>query len=831
MIKLANFKLAMRQAWRDARAGDLRLLLLAVVIAVAALSSVGFVSDRVSRGLERDAMHLLGADLLLEADSPIPTHFLDRAKSLNLKVVNTWQFPTMVSGKDHQLLASLKAVGQGYPLRGHLRTASAVGAADQLTNSSPSKGEVWVDPQILSQTQSRVGDVLRVGDIDLAIARVITYEPDRGPQFVNLAPRVMLSADDLEQTGLIAPGSRIGCALLVAGSDQAVETYRQWLAGEIKPGQKLVTVESGRPEVRRSLDRAQQFLALVAMLAVLIAAVAVALAARRFGQRHRNSVAVMRSLGASQSDISTILMAEFVLVALAGSLIGIAIGWGAQTLLVNLLGRFVGSALPAPGGMPALQGLFAGLWLLLAFSWPPLAALRRVAPWQILRRQSTAIPLQSWMGWLIGLGGFCLLMWWVAHDIKLGLGLALGFVAAGLLFSGLAAIVLWCLSALRNRLTHYPVLRFALAGVVRRRVATIAQTSALAIGMMAILLLTIVRTDLLAGWQRTLPADAPNRFLINVLDDQREAVEQQLNSAGLTKLNMSPMVRGRLVANNGRMLGAADYEDARAKRLIEREFNLSYTDLLPDPGQIVSGRALNPRANEVSLEIGLAKSLQLKVGDTLEFEVAGQPVNVQVTSLRKVDWDSMRANFFAITTTQSLKEAPRTWMTAFYLPPHQSDKLQNLVRTFPNLTIFDVGAIMSQLQSILDKVSVAVQGLFLFSLMAGIVVLAAALSATRDDRVHEAALLRSFGATRVQLARAQRYELLAVGALAGLLAATGATIAAWALSHWVFDFDMRWTYWPWLMGVSVCMLGAWLAGIFALRGVLLTPPLVILRQT
>jgi putative ABC transport system permease protein len=348
--------------------------------------------------------------------------------------------------------------------------------------------------------------------------------------------------------------------------------------------------------------------------------------------------------------------------------------------------------------------------------------------------------------------------------------------------------------------------------------------------MMAILLLTIVRTDLLAGWQRTLPADAPNRFLINIQTDQVQSIEKTLREAGLTQVRLSPMVRGRLIALNDRAVSAADYDDARAQRMVEREFNLSYVDRLAEPGQIVAGRDLNPSRQEVSLEIGLAKSLGLKVGDMLDFDVAGEKIRMEVTSLRRVDWDSMRANFFAITTAAALKEAPQTWMTAFYLPADRLAVTQQLVKQFPNLTVFDVGAILSQLQNILDKVSVAVQGLFLFSVFAGAMVLAAALSATRDERVREAALLRAFGATRRQLAGAQRIELLAVGALAGLLAAGGASLGAWALSHWVFEFDMRLSLWPWLLGLSVCMLGAWLAGAVVLRGVLKTPPLAILRH-
>ncbi len=819
-----------KQAWRDARAGDLRLLLLAVLVAVAAVTSVAFLSDRVGRALERDALQMLGADLVIEADAELPAQLLAQASSQSLKVVKTYQFPSMVGAGEKIQLASVKAVEQGYPLRGALLTTQQVGAESLSTTSAPEIGQVWVDPQILAQTGLSIGEPLKVGDLQLKISRVITYEPDRGPQFVNLAPRVMMRAEDLARSGLLGPGSRVGYALLLAGNTVAVESYRNWVSPQLRAGQKIVSVESGRPEIRRSLDRAQQFLSLVAMLAVLIAAVAVALGARRFSQRHRQSVAVMRCLGATQRSVNTILIGEFLIVAVMGSVFGTLIGWGAQSLMVTGLGGLLGMDLPASSGMPALQGLFAGIWLLLAFAWPPLQALRAQAPSQIFRTTHTAFPLQSWFGSTLGILGFAVLMWWIARDLKFGAGLAAGFLFASLLFAGVTRLALFGLGAIRGSLQHYPVLRFALAGVVRRRAATIAQTSALAVGMMAILLLTIVRTDLIAGWQRTLPADAPNRFLINVQDDQKEAVETLLAAAGFSAVKLSPMVRGRLIARNGQPLSSGDYDDSRAQRLIDREFNLSYTAVLPEPNQITSGRVLDPAGSEVSLEAGLAKTLRLSLGDMLEFDVAGQIVNVKVTSIRKVDWDSMRANFFAIMTPAALKDAPQTWMTAFHVEPDQTGTVQKLVTQFPNLTVFDVGAILAQLQSILDKVSIAVQGLFVFSVLAGAIVLAAALSATRDERVHESALLRAFGATRQQLARAQSIELLAVGAMAGLLAAGAASLCAWGLSEWVFEFDMKFALWPWLLGVAVCMLGAWLTGALTLRGVLNTPPLTILRH-
>ncbi len=824
------FKLTFKQAWRDARAGDLRLLALAVVVAVGAITSVGFLADRVGRALERDAAQMLGADLVFESDTPVPEDFLTQAHARALKTALTWQFPSMVGSNDQLVLSSLKAVQAGYPLRGSLRTTTAIAAPDQVTQIAPSVGEVWVDAPILGQTSLQIGQQLKVGDVTLTISRVITYEPDRGPQFVNLAPRAMFRAEDLARTGLIAPGSRVRHSLLVAGDAAAVQSYRTWLEAQMKGGQKILTIEAGRPEIRRSLDRAQQFLALVAMLAVFIAAVAVALAARRFSQRHRQSIALMRCLGATQGTVSRIVMGEFVLVGIAGSVMGTLLGWGAQFLMIGALGDLIGADLPSASWMPALQGLFAGLWLLLTFAWPPLQALRQVAPTQIFRASHPRVPARSLLGYLFGVAGFSLLMWWIANDLKLGVGLALGFLVASLLFGVVSAAALWALSMLRRYLTAFPVMRFAITGVVRRRAATIAQISALAVGMMAILLLTIVRTDLLAGWQRTLPPDAPNRFLINVQPDQVDGVGQALREAGLTRAVMSPMVRGRLLSRNAEPLSASDYTEERAQRLIEREFNLSYAAQLPEPGQVVAGRDLISDAFEVSLETGLAKTLKLQLGDRLEFDVAGQVINVTVTSLRRVDWDSMRANFFAIMTPASLKDAPQTYMTAFHLQPEQTEPLQKLVQKFPNLTVFDVGAILGQLQSILDKVSVAVQGLFVFSLFAGALVLAAALSATRDERVREAALMRALGASRRQLATAQRIELLAVGALAGVLAAGGATLAAWALSTWLFEFNMRFTWWPWLLGTAFCMFGAWLAGALALRGVLQTPPLTILRQ-
>lgn len=815
---------------RDARAGELRLLVLALVVAVAAVTSVGFLADRVGRALERDASQMLGADLLLEADEPIAADIIAGAKTRGLEVSNTLQFPSMASAGDGAQLVSIKAVEPGYPLRGSLKIADDALTEGIATHDIPASGTVWADPQLLALLDINVGDTIGLGDSRFRIARVITYEPDRGMQFVNVAPRVMMRADDLPATGLVTLGSRVGYALLVAGEPDAVAAYSTWLGQHLQRGQKLATLESGRPEVQRTLDRAQRFLALVALLAVLISAVAVALAAGRFMVRHRDGIAVMRCLGAVQRQISQMLVLEFTLVGLFASALGCLIGFLAHEGLVLALGSLIDTQLPAPSAVPALQGMVTGVLLLLGFALPSLAQLRHVPPARVLRRDVDTVRARRVVGYAMGAVGFALLIWWFAGNARLGGVVAGGFLGAFAAFALVAWLCVLGLARLRGWAAGMPALRFALAGVVRRRAATITQVCALAIGLMALLLLAMTRTDLVAGWQRTLPPDAPNRFLINIQPDQRQPVQDFLNTHGIHQATLWPMIRGRLVAVDGRPVGPADYAEPRAKRLVDREFNLSYGDHLPAANRIEQGRWLDPGAPEVSLESGLAKTLGLSVGDVLTFDIAGQQVDVTVAGTRAVDWDSMQVNFFAVLSPTALKGLPQSWITSFHLPADKATLPRELLQQFPNLTVFDVGSILNQLQSVLDQVITAVQLLFVFTLIAGVLVLAAALTATRDERVREAAVLRALGATRNQLARAQRLEVLAIGGLAGLLAAAGATAIAWALSNYVFDFRITLSLWPWLVGVGVGMLAAWGGAALALRGVLRTPPLLTLRE-
>ncbi|OZI19477.1 ABC transporter permease [Bordetella genomosp. 9] len=827
---VSDIRLGARTLLRDWRSGELRLLLVALIVAVAAVTSVGFLADRVGRALERDAAQMLGGDIVLDADEPIPPAFERQALDQGLRLVHTYQFPSMASADQAAQLVSLKAVEDGYPLRGSLRTAAGPAGAESATRGIPERGTVWVDPQLLAALRLKMGDTIALGDSRFRISRVVTYEPDRGMSFVNLSPRVLMRADELPATGLLAPGSRVDYGLLAAGDAPAVSAYKQWLDTHLQRGQRLATVESGRPEIRRVLDRAQRFLSLVALLAVLISAVAVALAATRFMLRHRDGIAVMRCLGATQSQVTRVLSVEFVLVGLAGSVLGGLAGYVVHLGLLSMLGRMAGVDLPPPSVIPAAQGLATGMWLLLGFALPSLAQLRHVPPARVLRRDAAGVRMGSVLGYAVGAIGFALLIWWFAGDVQLGAVVAGGFLGAFAAYALVAWLCVQALARVRRAANGMPALRFALAGVVRRRAATVTQVCALAIGLMALLLLAMTRTDLIAGWQRTLPPDAPNRFLINIQPDQREAVAAALTGAGVADVTLFPMIRGRLVAVNGRQVSSADYTEDRARRLVDREFNLSYADRMPSYNVLQAGRWMAPDSREVSMESGISRTLGLNMGDKLTFDIAGQQVDVTVTSMRGVDWDTMRANFFAMLSPGVLADAPQSWITSFRLPPGQASLLPELVQRFPNLTVFDVDAILRQLQDVLDQVAQAVQLLFGFTLAAGVLVLTAALAATRDERVREAAVLRALGATRQQLARAQLIELLAVGGLAGVLAAAGASAVAWALSQRVFDFDVTFSLWPWLAGAAAGMLGAWAGGAWALRGVLRTPPLVTLRE-
>ena len=829
---------ALRMAGRDWRAGELNLLLFALVLAVAALASVGFLADRMRLGLERDARQMIGADVVLVSDQPFDEAFATEAARRGMAVARTVTFPSMATaasapggGDPPSRLAALKAVSAGYPLRGKLKTASMPGGAETVEEGIPVPGTVWVDEALLGALGLHVGDALKLGTRTFRIDRILTQELDRGAGFMNFAPRVMLPLSDLDSTGLVGWGSRVSYRLLVAGPDRAGAGYRRWAHDEVQRrhlrNTRVESLESGQPQMRATLDRAERFLSLVAVLSSMIAAVAIAMSARRYMQRHTDACAVYKCMGLSRSQILSAFGLEFLILGAGGAMAGVALGYLAHYGLLLSLGGLLTVSLPQPSARPALVSVLAGLVLLAGFALPPLLALTRIAPLRVLRRDIGLPPVSAWVAYALGLGAFIALVMVAARDLKLGLITAGGFVGAGVAFALLALGLLTGLSRLlRARSGPGVGWRFAMSVLERRRGVTVLQTVALAVGLMALLLLAMTRNDLIASWRNATPADAPNRFIINIQPDQRDPVRQILAGAGIHDL-LYPMVRGRLTHIDGQPIRADRYADGRARNLVEREFNLSYTDALPEGNRVVAGRW---KTSGASVEEGIAKTLGIRLGDTLRFDVAGQQVEAPVTSLRKLDWSSMRVNFFVILPPQAMRGMPETYITAFHLPPASASLGNRLVASFPNITVVNTDLILRQVQDVLDQVIAAVEFLFVFTLLAGVTVLYAALSGTRDERRRDAGLLKALGARAALVRQTQYAEFLVVGGLAGLLASLGAIAVGWALAQFVFDFPYRVNGWIVPVGVLSGMLCAFAGGWLGLREVLRQPALATLRE-
>jgi putative ABC transport system permease protein len=837
--------LAWRQTLRDFRAGELRLLAVAVMLAVAALTAVGFFADRLGNGLQRDARQLLGGDAVVGSDRPAPPELAAQAQALGLRVAHSAAFPSMGRAPDDKgggsRLVAVKAVSPTYPLRGNLQLREAPDSAVQLVAAAPQPGSVWVDAALLDALQLQVGDPLLLGDARLTIARIIVIEPDRGAGFSSFAPRVMLAEADLPATGLIQPASRVNYRLAVAApdgltaakADAAVRSFTDFVESRIKSvplrGTRVESLQSGRPEMRQTLDRAEKFLNLVALLSALLSAVAVGIAAREFASRHLDDCAMLRVLGLSQRRIAGAYALEFGLLGLAASAAGVLLGLLVHNVFVWLLAGLVSAALPAPSLWPALFGLGVGMTLLLGFGLPPVLQLARVPPLRVIRRDVGGLKAASATVLLAGVGGFAALLMAVSSDARLGAIAVGGFAVAVGVFALLAWLSVRLLKATVPDSGAPAWLTLATRQIAARPAFAVLQVSALAVGLLALVLLVLLRTDLISSWRQATPPDAPNRFVINLQPDQGQAFQARLRAAGVQHYDWFPMIRGRLVAINDKPVTSDTFTEERANRTAEREFNLSHSAIAPAHNTIVAGAWVPDEPDGLSVEEGLARDMGLKLGDRLRFDIAGQLVQARITTLRKVDWGSMRANFFVLFPRSAMPELPATYISAFRAPA-QPGFDSALSREFPNITSVDVSASIAQVQRVLDQVIRAVEFLFGFTLVAGLVVLFAAITATREARAREFAVMRALGASSRLLGQVQRAELLGVGALAGLLASLAAVLLGWLLARFAFEFT--WAPAPWvpLAGMAAGAVLALVAGWWGLREVLRRPVLEALRK-
>ena len=824
-------RLSFRFVRREWHSGELTTAALALVVAVASVSAVGFFTDRVRGAMGQQASELLAADMLVVSSSPIPSEWTNRARASGLDTALATQFPSVVLAGNKPLLAEIKAVSPAYPLRGTVRVAQKPYAPDSPTDAIPATGEAWLDARLMSQLGIEPGTAISVGAKKLRATKVISYEPDRGGDMFSIAPRLMMNAEDLSATRLIQVGSRISYRLLVAGGTDQVTSFRTWLEPKLPTSAQMQGVRDSRPEMKVALDRAEQFLSLAALVSVVLAGVAIAISGRRYAMRHLDTSAILRCFGASQRTIVGLYAAQLVLLAIVGSLIGILLGFLAQWGLASILVGLFADQLPPPSAEPVLTGLATGLIVLLGFALPPILHLKDVPPARVLRRDVGNLPATSTSVYVTAVVAMFGLMLWQTKDPTLTLYVSGGSLAT-LLSLGLVA---WLLTLGVGRLrTRVGVTwRFGIANISRRARSSIVQLIAFGLGIMVMLLLAIVRNDLINQWQDSLPVDAPNYFLINVQGNQVNDLKKFFEANSVSPPTLYPMTRARLTGINNKPVDSESYDDERTRRLATREQNLSSAALPQTDNRLVAGRWWS--ANEhgqplMSLEEDLANRLGIKLGDTLQFSVVGEPVSFTVSSLRSVDWDSFQVNFFMLVPPGVLDDFPANYITSFHLPSGKPELLGNMIQRFPNLTALDITALMGKVRNIMDRVTLAVEFVFLFTLIAGLLVLWAAIQSTQDERLYEGAILRTLGASRRQLLLGVAAEFVTLGLLAGLLAALSASLIGYVLAEQIFHLPYKFNAVIWLVGLVGGALGVGITGTLGARSVITRPPLYTLRR-
>ncbi len=827
-------RLGWRQLRRDLAAGDVRILIAALVLAVVAVTSVGFVTDRAQRALALEANRLLGGDAVLRADAPIENKWPALAQSLALRRSETVDFTSMIRVGDALALGELRALGPGFPLRGRYDIIDTAGADAHPARSVPARGTLWLTRAGAERLGAHLGDIVGIGDTKLRLVALVTQEPDAALDYFNVAPKAFLNLADLGATGLVQEGSRVRYRLVVAGETAAVERFADRVRAGLVRGQQLETAADARPEIRSALDRAGRFLGLAALVSVVLAAIAVAMAARRHSDRHRSGAAVMRCLGASQRTLVGIHVGElFWLALLAGSL-GVAIAFALQWVVGAWLARTLGISIPPAGWLPAIEGFGVGMIVLLAFGAPPVLALRRVSPLRVLRRELDNTEPGAWLVALTGLAGIGVLLWWKAGSAALGGAMLVGIVATLLALALFALAAIAAVRVLRSRMRG--PLRYGLANVSRRTGSAVAQVAALGLGLMALLLLTLVRTQLLDRWQLQLAADAPNRFVINAQPDQLDDLRAFVRARGLPPPALWPLVRGRLIERNARAVSGTDYtddDDPRAQRFAEREFNLSSAAALRADNRVTAGTFWpggEASAPQFSVEEDFAERLGWQIGDRIAFDVAGQRLEAPITSLRSVDWESFQPNFFVLASPGTLDGFAASYITAISVPGREPRFTAELVARFPNLSVIDVDQVLDQVRATANQVSTVVEVVFYFALAAGVLVLLAAISASQDERLLEGGVMRALGASRRQLRLAQASEFAAIGLMAGVTAAVAASILAGVIATRVFDLAWQSDWRLVATGAVLGVAGAVIAGLLATRRVLDASPMTTLRE-
>ncbi|MDD2767392.1 MAG: ABC transporter permease [Methylococcus sp.] len=823
-----NFRLALRLAKRDWRGGELSILLTALAIAVAATAAIHLFGDRLARTMVEHAAEFIAGDLTVTSHRQLPDEWRTEARALGLRDTASVEFPSVLMENHQILLGGIKAVSAGYPLRGEVRTRAADTAAEQTAQTVPVAGTVWVEQRVLGTLGLGVGSPLTVGSAQLRIARILSHEPDRRGDLYSLSPRVLMNLDDLPATRVIQPGSRVHRYAMFAGDETTVRRFKTWLKPRLERGDRLLDVHEDRPEVGGALDRAERYLGMASVMVVLIAGVAIGMSARRYTERHYDTTALLKCLGAGKRDIFVIYVLILSVLGLPVAMLGSALGYLAQAALAQAIAGLLPHSLAQPGWEGVLLAPLTGLVILAGFALPPLLGLTHMAPLRVLRRDLAPNPPGAWLSQGFALAALGALLLRPARDpvlvlLILGGGVLILF-GFRLWIGGMLKLVP---RLMRNRNLTW---RLGFHNLLRRPQLVSFQVIGFGLALAAMLIAYIVQSELVMEWKHQLPDDAPNFFALNLQEDEIERFRQFLDTEKLVGSRLYPIVRGRLVRVDGVDVRRLAAKDSQAEAAIERDLSLTWSDSLPPDNHVVEGRWGASGLGRVSVEQKLAGELGIRPGARLAFDVAGKPVEAVVDSLRNVRWDSMTPNFYVIFSPGSLQDQPRTYLTSFYVPPQRTEALNALVKAFPAMTLLDVDALLKQFQSILQQVTLAVEAVLGFAVFAGFTVLFGAVHATANERMKEDTLLRAIGAEAALLRRSQWIEFAVLGALAGLMAVVAAEVIAAVVFSQVMHMAPHFHGWLWIAAPLTGALSIGWAGTWSVRRAVNARPADVLRE-
>ena len=815
---------------RDWRGGELGILIVALILAVSVIVGISSFVTRLQSALMSESARFLAADLVVVSRSELPSEWAEEAAILNLQATDALGFPSMaVADIDHMAMVSIKAVENGYPLRGTLQWSAEPYGQLRSGATIPLPGQVWLAPRLFSLLAVEPGDQITVGETLLTVSGSVRSEPDATTAVFGFGPRLLMNTADIPATGVVQPGSRVEYRLMLSGPASATKAFEDWVTPQLQEGQRVQSIEGTQPRIGDTLDRAQGFLLLAGSLAVVLAAAAITLASRRFGVRHTQYVAILKSLGAQSHEISQLYGASLFCLGAVTTVVGCAIGWLMQEAFIVVLGSLLPITPGAAGGQPFLMGVATSAVCLACFAWPPLSRLGHAPPLLVLRADMQVDDAQKPSDFLLGGAAIVALMWWysgsatVTAAVVAGLVIviALGFLVARLLLSGGRKVGGFAGS----------IWRIALAGLQRRGRANALQMVIFAITIMLMLLLSVVRSSLISQWQDQLPPGVPNHFMLNLAPTERSLLTDFFDRNGIRSEALYPMTRGRVIAVNDSELPEWD-ETETSDSPRQRGANFTWSDTVPAGNALVEGDwwAADTEEAWVSIEADFAEGLGAQVGDQVSLRIGADILRATIKNIREVDWQSMRPNFFMVFPRAVLEPYPGMYMTSFLLAADQKSLLNKLVVTFPTVTVIELDVVIEEMRSVISQVARALELVLGVILVAGALVLVAGVPSSVDGRLKESALLRALGARRQVVLGTLWIEFLVLGALAGLLGSAGAEAAAWGLQTAVFDMTWTPTLLMWWLGplLGAIIVGA--LGVWSCRSVVNTPPVILLRE-